>query len=168
MRIGVRVALTGTLALAGCTDLARPIQLPELDRNDFRCNVQPVLQARCGFIACHGDAGQPFRVYARNRLRLDLDLSRPELRNAPLSAEEEQRNFDVARGFARGGSAKALLLRKPLDESAGGFFHRARDLYGGTDVFATEADRGFVILKAWVDGAQHPPDDCVPVEEVGP
>ena len=163
------------LGVSACRDFDGPIELPDLDANEFRCNVEPILQARCAYPLCHGDSRRPFRIYARNRHRLQvpgpsaIPEGGPPLidRNFPLTAEETQANFDVARGFARD-TDQALLVLKPLDVSADGSFHRARDLFGGVDVFANRDDYGYGVFLAWVRDEAHPPDDCEVSTEVGP
>ncbi len=51
----------------------------------------------------------------------------------------------------------SLLLLKPLEQSAGGYFHRGADLYGQGNVFASRADSDFVLLSAWAHGATEDP-----------
>jgi hypothetical protein len=150
-----RAAAAGTLAAValGCQSLEETVAAPALDEAVFRCNVEPVLVARCGFPACHGSAVRPFRVYGPNRLRLDPTayLKGGYLLGGKLSAAERRANYDMARGFAFdeqvGGS---LLLLKPLDIQAGGLFHRGKTLYGGVDVFASTADPDYRAIEDWL------------------
>ena len=135
-----------------------------LDRAMFRCRVQPVLVARCAFPACHGSNQRPLRVFARQRLRLEVP---PDRREADLTQEEEEANYERALAFAGDASTPPLLLAKPLEGRAGGFYHRAKDLYGDLDVFATADDPGYRHLADWIAGGADDPG-CVPSEEVGP
>jgi hypothetical protein len=135
-----------------------------LDEAYFRCEVQPVLAARCAFFACHGSATRPFRVYARNRLRFDVAS---EEREAPMRPVELTYNFEAARAFAGDERRPALLLLKPLEEDAGGYIHVGATLYGRGDVFRTADDPGYRKLAAWISGATAE-TDCVETEEVGP
>lgn len=144
---------------AGCqADLDAPAALPALDRPYFDCKVQPVLTKNCGQLACHG-APDPdrryFRLYGRNRLRADLDEAK---RNATLSADERTHNYDAARALADPADPDAsLLLRKPLEASAGGYFHRGATLYLAGNVFADKTDPEYQIIAAWIDGATEVP-----------
>lgn len=145
--------------------LDEPFSPAELDRAFFRCQVEPVLVARCAFFACHGSNRRPLRLYAVQKLRLATPW---EDQDAPLSDAEREANHDMARGFAGGpGDEPGQLSDKPLDVDAGGLYHRGKTLYGGEDVFADRDDPGYRILGDWLDGAAADPG-CLPTEEVGP
>ena len=152
--------------LLGCgqDNLEAERETPSLDRAFFRCRVQPVLAARCAFPACHGTNVRPFRVFARQRLRLEVP---PDRREAALTAEEEAANFARALAFVGDAETPPLLLAKPLEGREGGFYHRAKTLYGDEDVFATPEDPGYQNIAAWLRGDVDDPG-CVPTEEVGP
>jgi hypothetical protein len=154
------------ILLAGCAsdDLLAPRPASTLDPNAFRCDVEPVLVARCAFFACHGSGQRPFRVYAPNRLRLDVA---PIARNSPLTADEEAANLTSASGFTGDDSHPPLLLLKPLDVRAKGYFHEGQDLYKGDDVFLTTNDVGYQRIAMWIQGATEPAG-CTPNEAVGP
>lgn len=150
---------------SGCGVESEPDPRPVLDVAEFRCNVEPVLMARCGFYPCHGSELRPFRVYAPNRLREQVSV--PQL-SAPLTASEMQANFDMALGMSVGDSVEdAELLAKPLDADSGGRFHRGKTVYLGRDVFSNRDDLGYQRIAAWLGGAQQSPD-CEPSTEVGP
>lgn len=137
----------------------------DLDLEAFRCNVEPVLMARCGFYACHGSEARPFRVYAPNRLRRVVSV--PQLA-APLTDEERAANVASAIAFVGDQPAReTLLLGKPLDADAGGQFHRGKSIYLGRDVFTDESDLGYQRIAAWIEGEQASAG-CVPQTEVGP
>src|SRR5688572_20083779 len=95
----VKALLLVAALAAGCVQdgLDAPDEPPALDESYFRCEVQPVLAARCAFFACHGSATRPFRVYARNRLRFDVTAQE---RETPLRPAEERYNYEAARAFA--------------------------------------------------------------------
>ena len=153
------------IALGGCTaGLEDAAPAPELDRAFFRCNVQPVLAARCSFGECHASAQRPLRLYAVGRMRLDVGWDRL---GEPLSEAELDANYEVSRGFIADVQADSLLLSKPLDTRAGGLYHRAQDLYGDDDVFLSTTDPGYARIAEWIAGATAP-TDCTPTEEVGP
>jgi hypothetical protein len=151
--------------LAGCVQegLEQAQPAPALDAEFFRCNVQPVLAARCSFAACHGSNQRPLRVFAVQRMRLEVPWT---AMTTPLTADELAANYRSAIGFAADGDA-ALLLRKPLDVTAGGSYHEGRELYGGDDVFLAEEDPGYQLLRRWIDG-ETAAAGCEPTEEVGP
>ena len=151
------------LALAGCAaDADPPSPAPELDVAAFRCTVQPVLAARCAFAGCHASAQRPFRLYAVGRMRYAIGWDRLE---EPLTATELAANYEVARNFAV--APDPLVLMKPLDTRAGGYFHRGADLYGDDDVFLTTDDAGYRAIADWIAGATAPAT-CTETEEVGP
>ena len=127
---------------------------PDLDEAYFRCRVEPVLDERCSMLECHGDDVRPFRIYTRNRLRLDAD---PVQLNLPITDDELAVNYDNALAFTAGAPEDAFLVRKPLDEAAGGYFHQGRELYGDGDVFASTEDPGYQILLAWIEGETEDP-----------
>lgn len=151
-------ALAG--ALAGCAQegLEAPAAAAPLDEAFFRCRVEPVLVRDCGFLACHGSARRPLRVYAPNALRLDVARDR---RGQPLTARETAANQAAALAFSGVDGRTPLLLLKPLAEAAGGYYHRGATLYDGGDVFGSPEDYGYATLAAWIAGATAP-SDCVP------
>lgn len=155
-------AYVAALLVGGCRgDLAAPLPFdPALDEAYFRCRVQPVLTKDCSMFACHGDGRRYFRVYARNRLR--YQLSGEAQRNALMTLAERTANFDAARAFVDENSpSDSLLLKKPLAQSAGGYFHRGETIYNRGNVFLTRDDPEYKALAAWiVDGAKEDPN-CV-------
>ncbi len=147
------------LALVACAqrDLSAPAPLGQLDEPYFRCKVQPILVARCSFLACHGDPGRPYRLFARQQLRLGVP---PRDRGIALTEAETRANYSATLGFALQGlgeDADPLLLSKPLDEDGGGLFHRGREMYRGPDVFASRDDVDYRTLAAWVGGEKADP-----------
>lgn len=154
------------LALAGCASgLDEPAPGGTLDRALFRCNVQPVLAARCAFPACHGDARRPLALYAPGRMRYAVGWDRP---TEPLTGAELAANFAIAAGFATTtATGTPWLLAKPLAAEAGGYFHRGAELYAAGDVFASTDDAGYQLLARWIAG-DTAAADCTPTSEVGP
>jgi len=153
----VKIALALLLVAGACqSDLDAPRTPPDLDRPYFACRVQPVLTKNCGQLACHGapdPSGRYFRIYGRNRLRADSDEAK---RNATLATDERTHNYDAARAFADLGD-ESLLLRKPLEEAAGGYFHRGATLYARGNVFPDTTDPEYQIIAGWIDGATEVP-----------
>ena len=160
------VALAGLAGLLACEPLEEARTLPELDRHYFRCNVEPVLAARCAFLACHGNETRPFHVYARGRLRLDVP---PELIvDQALTMEESLANFDMAQGLAVDERlANSLLLLKPMDVESSGFYHGATKRFADEDVFLNPSDRGFAKLENWLEKGAQSERECIPSDDVG-
>lgn len=160
--------LLAALALAGCVeglDAPAPAPAAPLDREFFRCDVQPVLAARCAFPAGHGSARRPLSLYAPGRERYQVGWDRP---TEPITAFELDANYGIAAGFTTTtATGEPWLLAKPLATAAGGYYHRGADLYGGGDVFVTEDDPGYQAIARWIAGGTEPAT-CTPITEVGP
>jgi hypothetical protein len=95
--------------------------LPALDKSFFECDVEPILDAKCSMMGCHGtETGRALRVYSRGKLRdasVPLANTPPPPNNCtptllsacigtndchcagPHAAQEWDRNFDAARGM---------------------------------------------------------------------
>ena len=160
------VKLVCLVAIAGCTATPNtPAPAVALDRNYFRCDVQPVLAARCAFPACHGSVRRPLSLYAPGRERYGVGWDRP---TEPITDFELEANFGIAAGFTTTtATGEPWLLAKPLATAAGGYYHRGADLYGGGDVFLTQDDPGYQVLASWIGGASETAS-CTPITEVGP
>lgn len=152
----MRAAIVLVVIAAGCQDnLDAPRMLAELDRPYFDCRVQPVLTKYCSQQACHGDPARYFRIYARNRLRDGGDETE---RNAFMRGEERAHNFEAARAFVDlQRPDRSLLLIKPLEQDAGGAFHRGATMYSGVNVFADTIDPDYQIIAQWIGGATESP-----------
>lgn len=153
-------------ALAACQPaFNQPDPAATVDEPYFRCQVQPILTMTCGMFACHGADGTKgttmryFRLYGRNRLR---DPAIPEaMRGSQLLPTERQANFVAARALIDTDNPdQSFLLLKPLDQLAGGYFHRGAEIFGGGDVFASVEDSDYKRLQAWVHGAKDDPQ-CI-------
>jgi hypothetical protein len=148
-------ALAAALVAACQKDLDAPLDPAELDRPFFDCRVQPVLTTYCAALACHGDPDRFFTLFARNRLRITGDESE---RNVFMRPAERDHNYNAARAFVDlANPTRSLLLRKPLDEAAGGAFHVGASLYKAGDVFADPADPDYQVLAQWIAGATEVP-----------
>jgi hypothetical protein len=152
----MRTAIAIALLAAGCqTDLDAMRSPAELDRPYFDCRVQPVLTKYCSQQACHGDTARYYRIYARNRLRDGGDETQ---RNAFMRAEERSHNYDAARAFVDlERPERSLILLKPLEQAAGGSFHRGATLYSGANVFPDASDPDYQIIAQWIGGATENP-----------
>jgi hypothetical protein len=160
------VKLAVALAFTGCVaSLDQPAPAVTLDRDYFRCNVQPVIAARCAFPACHGTQRRPLTIYAPGRERYQVGWDQP---TAPITQFELDANFGIASGFTTTtATGEPWLLAKPLSTSAGGYYHRGSDLYGSEDVFMAVDDLGYQQLAKWIAG-QTADSSCSPTVEVGP
>lgn len=150
-----------------CKPTEGPIDLPDLDLDYYKCNVEPILDRGCAMMACHGtDTERAFRVYARGRLRNSetvdrvnscLERGTVNLQEAasgtvmcegwlPHTATEWQRNFDSARSFMVGVAAaeQSELLLQPV---VGGRSHVGVHLF-------TRDDPDYQTLLAWLQGAR--------------
>lgn len=142
--------LVSVLLLAGCqSGLADAQDLPAVDEAFFRCNVQPIVTKSCSMFLCHGDTKRYYTVFARNRLRFGVDE-----RNAEMIEPEWRYAYDATRAHIdREEPDESLLLKKPLDESAGGYFHGGATEFGQGDVYLSEDEQDYQTLSAWVNGA---------------
>jgi hypothetical protein len=159
--VGGVIALASVLALSGCqsrlTDDA-PLS-KELDEAYFRCNVQPILSKNCSMLACHGTPDRYFRLYARNRLR--YGIAGEAQRNAFLNPLERQLNYNAARAYIDLNVVdNSLLLKKPLEQDAGGYYHGATKL-GTSNVFAHIDDSEYKILVKWASGEKAKDQKCI-------
>jgi hypothetical protein len=154
MRLQLRAAL-GLLALAGCGGESPIAEPPEVDRDAFEAEVYPILLRDCGFPACHGDRDRFFRVFGPGRTRLDEGTAT----YAAPTDEELDATFDRARSMlaAAPDPRQSLLLRKPLEASAGGGAHQGLDALG-RNVYAGTDDPSWRILAAWAGAVLEEPD----------
>ena len=159
------VKLFALILVAGCAVDNPPAPPAALDRDFFRCNVQPVLAARCAFPACHGTRTRPLAIYAPGRERYQVGWDRP---TEPITEAELDANYEVATGFSTTmATGEPWLLAKPLSTSAGGYYHRGSDLFGAEDVFLTKDDAGYQLLASWIAG-ETAAASCTPTADVGP
>jgi hypothetical protein len=146
--------------------------LPALDLNFFECNVQPILDAKCSMLGCHGtETGRALRVYSRGKLR-DATVASPPANPAcpvtPLSTclgtndchcvgphapEEWQKNYDAARGLALDAQGNPIpvaqadtsdLIQQPV---VGGKAH------AGVHLFKPD-DAEYTTIKSWLSGSK--------------
>jgi hypothetical protein len=146
-----------------------PVSLPNLDMNYYKCNVEPIFDRSCAFMNCHGtETGRVLKVYARGRLRMDMQVPPPGNYSCPDKAAtvplkmgigtdmcegwlqhtdaEWQSNYDDARSFMVGYDASTVdqsdLLAQPV---YGGKAHTGVHLFKNTD-----AD--YQTIKSWLTG----------------
>jgi hypothetical protein len=139
------------LASACASEVGSAIPM-ELDACGFETEIYPQLARDCGFPTCHGNEGRFFQVWAPGRARLDESTG---ILAAPTRAELE-RSYERALSMlgSYGGAATpedSLLLRKPLEASAGGAAHQGLDAFG-RNVYASKEDAGWQRLAQWARG----------------
>jgi hypothetical protein len=142
--------------LAGCADDSGSdsASLPDVDYAYFVAHVQPILESRCAFFACHGNRVRSFQVYAVTRMREIVDPDPIFQAPAPLTPAELERNFRHAAGMLYGfeDPEDSLLFSKPL---ASGTRHGGASLFGGPNVFLGRNDPDYQTLLKWARGARH-------------
>jgi hypothetical protein len=141
----IALALVSALG-ASCASVEGDTRAPERDRVVFDQRVWPILVRDCGFSECHGAPERFFRVLGPGHERLD-----PAMRLAdPVTAAELQLSYDRARSMVNASDPpQSLLLRKPLEVSAGGSGHEGTDRFG-RDVYRSVDDPSFRVLVDWV------------------
>ncbi len=161
----VAVALCGCPTpdpAGGLTTASPPDQF--LDYNQFVCAVEPVLIRRCSYLGCHGNADHALRIYSPGKLRLG-DVSTRAARDAQLTSDEVERNFESASGLVYGSSNTARttpiisevpLLSKPLAARAGGAEHHGIGIFPVFPITTIDQDQEWQALVAWVGGAKQP------------
>jgi hypothetical protein len=151
-----RWAALAALAAAGCSTGADPAPATHVDVAFFECQVQPILDRSCAFVACHGDPGRPFFVYSMSKTRIAGDALLGEV----LTDKELCANFYRAQALAVAPAAESQLITKPTTlDGLYSQFHEGNYLF--------EPDGPEVrCLTAWMEGAvapeaaSPPPPEC--------
>jgi hypothetical protein len=141
------LALSSALVGSACSSGTGPLALRAPDRAQFEQDVYPVLLRDCAFtVSCHGSTKRFFQVAGPGRLRL-MATTRPL---------DELTPAEVAYSYGRAASMidavtpqSSLLLRKPLEISAGGTGHEGVDSLG-RDVYQSTTEPGYMALAKWV------------------
>lgn len=150
--------------------------LPPLDKNFFECDVEPILDAKCSMMGCHGtETGRALRVYSRGKLRdasVPLAMTPPPPGNCmptllsacigtndchcagPHADQEWDRNFDAARGMMLDVNGNPIPTAQ-ADTSdllqqpvVGGKSH------AGVHLFKLN-DAEYTVIKSWLTGSTH-------------
>ena len=66
-------------------------------------------------------------------------------------------NFESARAMLSPDGGPSLFLQKPLEQDAGGAFHRGATLFGQGNVFASQNDPEWRVLSDWAAGKKEDP-----------
>jgi len=147
------VALLALGCNTGLTDEAPYSE--KLDEAYFRCRVQPILTKSCAALACHGDIKRYYHLFSRNRMRLS---GGEEQRNAQLSAQERAFNYNATRAIVNVETPNdSYLLLKPLESTAGGYYHGGATRYDKGNIYLNRDDPDFKTLEKWVNGEKEDP-----------
>lgn len=111
------------------------------DSIDFATHVQPILEASCATLDCHGNSGRPLRLYAETGLRI-----RDDIRNQTITQEELDANVASILGLDTDAESweSDLILLKPLAVRAGGVFHVGGDIWPSTQSDA------YICMHGWL------------------
>ena len=134
------VALLVALAATSCAgpDPGSEAAPPLLDRAAYVRDVQPIFEARCATLDCHGNADRPLRLYAATGLRLAAD------RDLAITAEELTANLEAASGLDDPPNVdERLVLLKAL----------GRMKHSGDAVWAGPSDPQYMCVRGWLAGA---------------
>lgn len=151
------------LALVGCnTPAGRDLALEPPSADDYPA-VQPILEARCGTLDCHGDPGRPLVLHGPTGLRLEgrAPLCAPARdvpcdpapacgAAAPCVTRDELAADVLSFAAVDEGSRSVderLALLKPLDDVGGGVDHVGGAIWESRDA------PGYVCLRSWLAGA---------------
>lgn len=147
-RTAITVTTVAFALLMGCANVDDEPGMVPRDRAAFDATVWPILVRDCGFSDCHGSHERFFQVVGPGHERLDPTLSP----NAPVTEAELQFSYTRALSMIdTNDPASSLLLRKPLEVSAGGAGHEGTDSFG-MDVYRTANHPSYQALRTWVLG----------------
>jgi hypothetical protein len=139
-------------ALSGCNNANTwDGSVPRPSLAEFQTSAYPILLRDCAFEACHGGPDRFFHIYGPGRTRL-LPTSKPA---DPATNDEITRSYDRARSMLIGGTSvdDSLLLRKPLERSAGGQGHKGVDSWG-RNVYRHRGDVSYLALVHWAQSQE--------------
>ncbi len=170
-RLHLLIPLFALLAACPANDPSNGVQTlvpPDqfLDYNGFVCDVQPVLIRRCSYLGCHGQASHALRVFSVGKLRKAGIGSKAD-RDAPLTADEVELNFESAAGVVYATSAndrdpsqpavtRNPLLYKPLAARFGGGEHHGVAVFPQFGYAQATDDPDFLSLVRWSAGQKQP------------
>ena len=156
----VRVSLVAGLLAVACGEHtgSDTASLPDVDYVYYVKHIQPILEDRCAFFACHGSRERFLQIYQEVRLRENPDPNPIFEAPAPLTREELQRNFEQTAGILYGfeDPQDSPLFSKPLQP---GTRHGGATLFGGPDVFLNRDDPEYQTLLRWARGARLPEEE---------
>jgi hypothetical protein len=144
----VSALLVTLLTLAGCTG-DDPGEIPAPPAGDvatYARDLQPLLEASCATLDCHGDRARPLRLYAETGLR-----ATDALRDQPLTMVELAANASALLAVDPGAAPDDhLAVRKPLPPAEGGVAHI------GGKLWRNRQEPAFLCVRSWLAGASDP------------
>jgi hypothetical protein len=156
-------AFGACLAAAGCA-ADEPWAMTEAApapafANDLT-GAYPVLLRDCSFFACHGSNDRLFRVWGPSRRRLyELQAGATTDEEDRLQYAEMKKTYESAISFVDINDPKrSLILRKGLDEQAGGSGHLGLDNFG-RNVYRSADSPGYLTLSRWVFSLRSEPEE---------
>lgn len=157
------LALTAMLDV-GCQGDTWQAKPPIADMTTFRDEAYPVLLRDCSFNACHGSAQRFFQIFGPNRARINPLTHHDE----PAEPLEVQVTYErtLSMLVTDGPVTNSLLLRKPLEERAGGMSHGGVDDFN-RNVYQSVNDPGYVALLKWAQAAMPGAVAPVPLPAAG-
>lgn len=151
-----RLAFMACALLSACADTTSSGDSAlSPDGRQFVDEVYPVLLRDCAFSNCHGAPDRYFRVVGPGRHRLDPGVT--DVKD-PMQLDEVLYSYERARAMLSTGDSvdQSLLLRKPLEFSAGGQGHRGADDFG-RNVYRSKRDSGIQAIERWAGSTGQPP-----------
>ena len=150
-----RLAAVVMVAATGCAVGEDPTPATHVDIAFFECQVQPILDRGCAFVACHGDPARPFFVYSMSKTRQAGDA----LLGESLTDKELCANFYRARALAVEPAAASQLITKPTTLDG-----RYSQYHEGNYLFEPDGPE-VRCLTAWMEGALAPEALAPPPQE---
>lgn len=138
-------------SVVGCTVDNPATAERDGDPRLYAVEVQPIVDAHCGFEGCHGREGMPLVLYAKHYFRLsdpegDVDPEAPPLDERALSEGELEHNRRAlaARTSDRDPTGNEVI-RRLVPLSAGGIPH------GDTVVYESMDDPNIAVLRHFLE-----------------
>ena len=171
---GTRVCTDSNNCPAMANKPATTATLPALDKSFFKCNVEPILDAKCSMMGCHGtETGRALRIYSRGKLR---DASVPDAMVppppnncvltplaqcigtndchcvGPHAVQEWDRNFDASRGMMLNANGTAIPAGQADTSDLLGQPVVGGKSHAGVHLFKPN-DAEYTTIKSWLSGS---------------
>lgn len=154
-----QLALFMGLGFVACAPEETRLTIPNPELAAFATTAYPILLRDCGFPACHGNTDRFFRLFGPGRTRLDPEAASDEAATEAEIGESYTRSVSMLVNDTK--LSDALLLRKPLDTSAGGAGHEGEDPWG-RNVYISTDDPSYVQLVRWAKTRTQPRSEDAP------
>ena len=143
------LALVAIAALAACADLENSyLPYPDLDFEQYRGVIQPIVTSSCSSLGCHGDHNRRLTFYAVDFLRAEPKAVGEPLDPDDLTAGEQMWNYNGLRTrlLDETDAASSRLVLKCIDPELGGIVHG-----DGLIVWDDLEDRDYLEFVAWIE-----------------